>query len=75
MELLENKNASLGMRNLCNNAFRMGYLKTSKQFGVPKTTVADRVKKIKKGSLELENSAKKGRRRRHTPVFSEYGIK
>lgn len=49
---------------------RMGYLKASKQFGVPRTTVEARVNKIKKGKLERKYSAKKGLGR-HRPVFSE----
>lgn len=48
---------------------RLGYLKASKEYGVPRTTIEARVKKIKQGALNREDSAKKGLGR-HKPVFS-----
>ncbi|KAJ8972235.1 hypothetical protein NQ317_017559 [Molorchus minor] len=48
---------------------RMGYLKASKVFGVPRTTLEARVKKVKKGVVRREDSAKKGLGY-HKPVFS-----
>ena len=48
---------------------RMGYLKASKEYEVPRTTIEARVKKIKQGVLNREDSAKKGLGR-HKPVFS-----
>lgn len=48
---------------------KMGYLKASKEFEVPRTTLEARVKKVRKGVLSRENSGKKGLGR-HKPVFS-----
>ncbi|KAG5894424.1 hypothetical protein JTB14_019794 [Gonioctena quinquepunctata] len=48
---------------------RMGYLKASREYEVPRTTIEVRVKKIKQGVLNKEDSAKK-ELGRHKPVFS-----
>lgn len=48
---------------------RMGYLKASKQFEVPRTTLEARVKKIGQGQLNREGSSKK-KLGRHTPTFN-----
>ncbi|KAB0804261.1 hypothetical protein PPYR_01231 [Photinus pyralis] len=48
---------------------RMGYLKASKEYGVPRSTIEARVKKVKRGVLNREDSSKKGLGR-HKPVFT-----
>lgn len=48
---------------------KMGYLKASNMYGVPRTTIEARVRKIKQGVLQREDSGKKGLGR-HKPVFS-----
>ncbi|KAG5862899.1 hypothetical protein JTB14_023050 [Gonioctena quinquepunctata] len=48
---------------------RMGYLRASREYEVPRTTIEVRVEKIKQGVLDREDSAIK-KLRRHKPVFS-----
>ncbi|KAB0790631.1 hypothetical protein PPYR_14933 [Photinus pyralis] len=49
---------------------RMGYLKASMEFGVPRSTLEGRVSKVRKGLLSRKNAAKKGLGR-YKAVFTE----
>lgn len=39
---------------------KMGYLKASKEYGVPRSTLEARVSKVKKGIISIEKSSEKG---------------
>lgn len=51
------------MRQAINSLLKgeMGYLKASKEYGVPRSTLLARVTKVKNGKLSIETSADKGR--------------
>lgn len=39
---------------------KMGYLKASKEYGVPRSTLEARVSKVRKGIISIEKSSEKG---------------
>ena len=50
------------MRNAVKDVIegKMGYLKASKEYGVPRSTLEARVSKVRKGETCIENAAEKG---------------
>uniref|UniRef100_A0A146KT86 Tigger transposable element-derived protein 6 n=1 Tax=Lygus hesperus TaxID=30085 RepID=A0A146KT86_LYGHE len=59
----------LAVRAVLDN--EMGYLKASRTYGVPQSTLEDRVRKIRKGEVSPNKGSQKKGLGRHHPVFSK----